>query len=536
MKKNLLYLVLFIVAAVIYGCCKDAKHAYLRQKADNDIHGIIDRAISKSEIASVSKDEDYYSSKEYQVFNEYHLAVKCPATLKDVSMQSNDDFDFNYAGSTDDTFYQIMIIKIPVGRLGMSIEDEKAFLKQMFGSQGGGKPVLWGEEQLPAYLLDDYVQNGYTGRGIAVARNGRIFAFNVMAKGGLDAKFNSFTNSVQFLDKQDNPTSQTQVLQEKDEVEYQTFNSAGFKIKFHCRLSDNTVFINKAKQQGVNNIIGAYVCTENEDNPNSEVIININVYDHSEEYKNISTDYYATFEGGCLNEYANNLGRVGISYNEVTYQGINALEYKFDQAGLPPAKAIMFYHNKKSYLLQVATRNDLDARFSLLKASFKLIKCNSSSPETTRESRYMKTYTKHGFGAFTISYPQDWELTENPNTVVCLFVRVPIQGNSPKVNYNIIISEDKEDLETKFNRAQKQCKEHIPEYQLLEKEQIMFHGFKGIKGSAKSRMQGVNLRTIIYQLKNSNNITYTITFTVQTEYYNDYIHIFDEIINSFKSI
>lgn len=148
----------------------------------------------------IERNEEYYKSKGYQVFPDYQFVVKCPATLKDVSMQSNDDFDFNYAGNTDDSFYQIMIIKIPAGRLDMTREEEKAFLKEMFGSRGGGRNVLWGEENLPAYLLEDYVQNGYKGRGIAVAKNGRIFAFNVIVKGDLDAKFNSFTNNVYFLD------------------------------------------------------------------------------------------------------------------------------------------------------------------------------------------------------------------------------------------------------------------------------------------------------------------------------------------------
>ena len=49
-------------------------------------------------------------------------------------------------------------------------------------------------------LLNDYVQNGYKGRGIAVVKGSRIFTFNVMTKDKLDIVFNSFTNNVHFFD------------------------------------------------------------------------------------------------------------------------------------------------------------------------------------------------------------------------------------------------------------------------------------------------------------------------------------------------
>jgi len=145
------------------------------------------------------RNETYYKSKGYQVFSEYQFAVKCPAILKEVSRQSNDNFDFNYEGSNDDTFYQIMIIRIPDGTRDMSKNEYREFLQNMFGNKGGGKHVLWGEENLPAYLLDDYVQDGYKGRGIAVERNGRVYAINILTNSNLKAKFNGFTNNFQFF-------------------------------------------------------------------------------------------------------------------------------------------------------------------------------------------------------------------------------------------------------------------------------------------------------------------------------------------------
>lgn len=162
--------------------------------------------ISQTELKGNISDKTQF--KDYQTFPNYQLAVKCPVLLRDVSMQSNDDFDFNYAGNTDDTFYQIMIIKLPAGYKDYQTNEIKSMLRDMFNQQGGGKNVLFGEEDLPAYLLSDYVQNGYKGRGIAVYRNGLIYTFNIMTKGNIENKFNEFTNNIKFMDKQDESFTQ----------------------------------------------------------------------------------------------------------------------------------------------------------------------------------------------------------------------------------------------------------------------------------------------------------------------------------------
>jgi len=153
---------------------------------------------------------------------------------------------------------------------------------------------------------------------------------------------------------------------------YQTFTSAGFKVKCGCRLYVNSTFIKMAKQQGANNIVAAYICAENEDDPESGVIVNINVYNEAGSYKKVTASNYSYFEKKCLDQYALNLSKAGIPYTYITYQGVSALEYSFDQLGLP-TKAIMFFKNKRSYLLQVGTRNGLTTKFNALKTSFVLI-------------------------------------------------------------------------------------------------------------------------------------------------------------------
>jgi len=153
---------------------------------------------------------------------------------------------------------------------------------------------------------------------------------------------------------------------------YQTFTSQGFRVRCGCNLYVNSLFIQMAKQQGANNIIGAYICAENKDNPEIGVIVNVNIYDESASYKNIKPVYHSFFEKKCLEKYAANLSKAGFSYQYITFQGVSALEYNFDQMGLP-TKALMFYKNKKSYLLQVATRDNLSTKFNALKTSFELL-------------------------------------------------------------------------------------------------------------------------------------------------------------------
>jgi hypothetical protein len=153
---------------------------------------------------------------------------------------------------------------------------------------------------------------------------------------------------------------------------YQTFTSAGFKVKCGCQLYVNTTFIAMAKQQGVNNIIAAYICAENEDNPDIGIIHNINIYDESKSYKNIQPSRYSYFEKKYLEQYATSLKNSGFTYTYTTYQGVSAIEYTFDQQGLP-TKAIIFLKDKKSYLIQLGTRKSLSTKFSSFKSSFTIL-------------------------------------------------------------------------------------------------------------------------------------------------------------------
>jgi hypothetical protein len=152
----------------------------------------------------------------------------------------------------------------------------------------------------------------------------------------------------------------------------QVFQNAGFKVKCGCELKTNSLYIKLAKQNGINNIIAAYICGENQDNPEIGVANNINITDESASYNKMSSANYGYFEKKTLEVYAKNLLNAGFKYNYTTYQGVSALEYSFDQQGLP-TKAIFFMKNKKTFLLQVGTRSNLNSKFNLLKYSFELL-------------------------------------------------------------------------------------------------------------------------------------------------------------------
>lgn len=137
-----------------------------------------DQVDKKMRIREINKEDNSNGNgvSGKQSFPQYSFSIRCPVVLKDVSIQSNDDFDFNYAGNTSDAFYQIIIIKLPPKYINNSSDIEELFIRQ-----GGGKHTVFGSERLPAYQLNDYTHEGYRGRGLTVVRNDLMYTFNVMS-------------------------------------------------------------------------------------------------------------------------------------------------------------------------------------------------------------------------------------------------------------------------------------------------------------------------------------------------------------------
>lgn len=153
---------------------------------------------------------------------------------------------------------------------------------------------------------------------------------------------------------------------------FQVFENDNFIVKCICKLSLNTELMDNVNKEGNNYPIRAFMCVEKPDNYEAGVIYNINITDLSIDYNNLETRNVKLYEEAFLKSYIENIERSRISYNTEKYLGFNAVEYSFNQNGLP-TKAIVFVKNKKSFTLQVGTRKKLDSRFHDLKKSFNFI-------------------------------------------------------------------------------------------------------------------------------------------------------------------
>lgn len=153
---------------------------------------------------------------------------------------------------------------------------------------------------------------------------------------------------------------------------YQIFEKDNFALKCPCTLKVNSLFIKEAKKQGNKYPTSAYLCAENQTSYETGVIYNVNAYDITSDYEKIPESKHNYFATQYLASYAENLRTNNINYTEANFNGVKCVEYSFTQMDMP-AKAIIFVKNKKSYLLQVATRKDLQKQFSFLKTHFKFI-------------------------------------------------------------------------------------------------------------------------------------------------------------------
>lgn len=120
-----------------------------------------------------------------------------------------------------------------------------------------------------------------------------------------------------------------------------------------------------------NNLEAAYVALSDK-NSSDPVIYNINVFNEEQNYKDIPVKGHNYFEEKYLEQYKKNLKNIGAKTKYINFQGVRALEYQYEQMGIP-YKAIVFLKGKKSILLQMGgSLRILNSEFELLKSNFKL--------------------------------------------------------------------------------------------------------------------------------------------------------------------
>ena len=138
-------------------------------------------------------------------------------------------------------------------------------------------------------------------------------------------------------------------------AQLQKFSKYGFQLQCGCKLYDSKDF--KARSQETVDVFASLVCAAD-----NKIIYNLNVYrDNSGSAERFNKNYIQ------------NLRENNITYSVSSVSGIKSVEYTFLQGNLP-TKAVVFYVNGKSYLLQAATKENLSSTFNLYRNSFKFIK------------------------------------------------------------------------------------------------------------------------------------------------------------------
>ena len=154
------------------------------------------------------------------------------------------------------------------------------------------------------------------------------------------------------------------------------------------------------------------------------------------------------------------------------------------------------------------------------------------------ESQNTKIFTYRGsVGAFSFSYPSDWEIAKNPYEMVKASIVAPVRGNNSfRTNVNVVSSKKSDSLESIFQVEKdviSRNRQIFNNYQLISKEEVIINGIRGLKVAATWSNSGVKVKGIQYILKKIDNTTYTITFTIGQSSYEREV---ENIIQSFKAL
>ena len=147
----------------------------------------------------------------------------------------------------------------------------------------------------------------------------------------------------------------------------------------------------------------------------------------------------------------------------------------------------------------------------------------------------MTTYTNNSKG-FSVSYPTEWEATENQMQNVQIFTFLaPEDRMNFRTNFNVTVSNRREDLVTLFEMTQRQMQSQFAVYNLEEMDYVSINGIRGIKGTAAYSINGYPVKGIQYIIKRADNTVYTISFTVGQQFYARDNDLIENIIQSFKT-
>jgi hypothetical protein len=157
--------------------------------------------------------------------------------------------------------------------------------------------------------------------------------------------------------------------------------------------------------------------------------------------------------------------------------------------------------------------------------------------EGIAQTNSFTTYNKNGVGAFSISYPRNWEIQEQlMNDQVALMVLAPLNGNGFRTNFNIVASTTTNSLEEYSLSAVLQMRQAFDNVVLESKDFITINGRQYYKTVINYILQGHSMKGIQYAIKKKqgNSRLYTLTFTMERKNYVSEKDTIDRIIQSFN--
>lgn len=149
----------------------------------------------------------------------------------------------------------------------------------------------------------------------------------------------------------------------------QTFEEHNFQIRTECKLFENKMLLEISQSQPGDNLIGAYHCAANEHNMATAAIYSINIHDLSSIYDQTKNSEHHLIPSKYIDQYAESLSLAGISYEEISFKSNPGLIYNFLQQDIP-TKALFFVNDRKVYLIQVASRSNVEETFQKTINSF----------------------------------------------------------------------------------------------------------------------------------------------------------------------
>lgn len=234
--KGTLVFILILETTLTLGSCIDKKAS-----SENTTS-----TLRQKEVATI-KDYDYYINKGYQVSKEYGFAFKAPCILEDVSNNAPGDFALNLGGIDNSNnpkklaAYQLILIKVPVGYKDFSpAEFEKvvdAKLKSTLSSFQNLKKVNVSYENYSGYT-GETEHNGYKQKGLIFHKEKYIYCLTVMSNDNLESRFNSFTNSLKFINNTLSSYN-VNVINKYPSSKRQVFPSINISIEAPCELKSS---------------------------------------------------------------------------------------------------------------------------------------------------------------------------------------------------------------------------------------------------------------------------------------------------------